>query len=209
MRLVGFLILILFSCEIAKEKVILYSVQESDFSWNLILENKSPIMFVKSDSIFVIDGRRQLSVSLKGTLDSLKTALISPHTGSMLFHYSICARTPSSYNCEIKLTDSTEIKSAKFYVEGINGLLSYPTCYLSLKGNKNNYILDFSFYRLDIYDVAQVDSHSFVVLYDYTPHEIDKAGIKRIGLLDLSRLEGDNSIKVLEYLKDRLNEIGE
>ena len=64
--------------------------------------------------------------------------------------------------------------------------------------------MDFNTYHLEVFDIAQFSSTCFVLLYDYTPYELDKMGVKKIGFLDLSKILKNDGNPV-DYIKDKVN----
>jgi hypothetical protein len=204
-------ILGLISCkQIEESKPFFFNVKESDLSWSVNLNDKGVAMFVRNDSILIIDGREFKFISENGTVKPLAN-LTGGHSGSMLVHYGLCKRTLSSYKCKVALKDSSKVEKMYLSIEGTNSRLNYPTCYIYLrekelkeKNLNRNCALDFNTHHLEVFDIAQFSSTCFVLLYDYTPHELDKAGVKKIGFLDLSKLlkkDGDS----VEYLKDKVD----
>lgn len=110
------------------------------------------------------------------------------HAGSMLEYYASCVDTNTNFRCRVEIKHSSLIKDMYLRIEGINSRLAYPKCYVTLRYGEREVVLDFNLKHLQVFDIVQIDARHFAFLYEHTPQELDMAGIKKVGLIDLQEL---------------------
>lgn len=206
------------SCGVYEKELHFFDLSESDFIWTVIVtnDNGSANLFVRNDSILVNLGRLDkrdstllerytIHIAENGDVKELTQYQKSTHEGSMLVHYSSCKESITEYTCKVKLYDSSRIKDLKLKVTGINNRLSSPSDYiefLNQKGDKD-ITIDPNSGKLDVYDIIQYSPTKVILLFDYQPGEFDKAGKKRVGILDLTKFLENDGANGAEYVLNK------
>lgn len=204
--LLGLILLGLLGCSRITVPITVYEVGTDNLNWSIDLNSDGTAIFIRNDSLLVVDGKNFLHLTRNGDSVHLNYQPHPTHKGSMLSHYASCIKTNSNYRCKVELVDSSLVKNMYLRVEGINNKLTYPKFYLSLNHNvRQDIVLDFNITHLQIFDIAQLDSKHFAFLYEYTPHEINKTGVRKVGLIDLEKLFSKNGYSPSEYIIELLN----